>query len=318
MTIVSNKKVSLSAPQYFLITAIASLGLALLWFFSNPILVQKTKVSIGLTPSLEADDNSFYQQRVQLVLDKYCVDCHNEEKTKGKLRLDAFAFTRYSGKSGHTVVPGNPDKSELLKRMLLPDDDKRLMPPLGWKHPTSDELKVIKMWINKKASNSLSASAFANAPDLIKEVEIPLIDSAQVATLRSPILSAVDKINALYPYALSFVSRGSSHLNFTNVSTKKTFEDNDLVNLLPVASNIQSIYLRNTKLSDKSLDMVVQMNNVNELYIVGSNYTANGLIRLINELPNLVRLTLDTSQLNDPIKQLCADKKIKLSGVNRG
>jgi hypothetical protein len=318
MTNYVNQKVSLSAAQYFLLVAIASIALATLWFFSNPILVQKSKVAVGVMPSFDANDNSFYQQRVQLVFDKYCVDCHNEEKSKGKLRLDAFAFTRYSGKSGNTVIAGDAEKSELLARMLLPDDDKRLMPPLGWKHPTDDELKVLTMWINKGASSSRTSEEFSDAPDLIKEVEIPTIDSKQVQSLRSPILTSFYNINNLYPYSLSYISRGTNHLHFTNVSTKQTFGDSDFKNLLPVANHLHSLYLRNTKLSDASIAVLEKMINLKELYIVGADFSATGLLQMINAVPNLKRLTLNNLDIDEATKNLCADKNIKLSGVSRG
>ena len=67
---------------------------------------------------------------VHSLLVRSCVECHGEDKQKGRLRLDTLASAKAAGKSGElAVVPGKPEASEALRRILLPRDDEEAMPP---------------------------------------------------------------------------------------------------------------------------------------------------------------------------------------------
>src|SRR6187549_1476484 len=79
-----------------------------------------------------------FRQQVQPVLENQCVRCHNGEKSKGGLRLDTKAGFLKGGESGPVVVPGDLEKSELVRRIKLPRGHEDLMPqeaePLSGPH----------------------------------------------------------------------------------------------------------------------------------------------------------------------------------------
>ena len=77
----------------------------------------------------------------------HCFGCHSEKqaKPKGDLRLDTAEGIRGSD----VIVAGQPDKSELLKRVSLPHSDEDVMPPLkGGAQPLNDaERATLRQWI---------------------------------------------------------------------------------------------------------------------------------------------------------------------------
>lgn len=95
-----------------------------------------------------------YQKQVRPVLAEHCWHCHgvDEKERKGGLRLDDQAAAFKGGESGSAaIVPGQPDKSELLARMLSHDADVVMPPPSQEKRPTEAEITILRQWIQEGA-----------------------------------------------------------------------------------------------------------------------------------------------------------------------
>src|SRR5438094_2335723 len=61
------------------------------------------------------------------ILAKKCVACHGAEKSKGHFRLDSFEWLMKAGESKSApVVAGQPDQSELVRRLTTTDEDARM------------------------------------------------------------------------------------------------------------------------------------------------------------------------------------------------
>ncbi len=88
--------------------------------------------------------------QVQAVLENRCLECHNPAKVKGKLLMDTAAAMLKGGSSGPSIVPGKPDESELLKRVVLPADDDDVMPPKDGPLPKA-EIELLRRWIAEGA-----------------------------------------------------------------------------------------------------------------------------------------------------------------------
>ena len=74
----------------------------------------------------------FFENKIRPVLVEQCLKCHAEgegRKLKGGLRLDTRAALLKGGESGPAIVPGDPDKSLLVKAIRYQDDLQ--MPPKG-------------------------------------------------------------------------------------------------------------------------------------------------------------------------------------------
>jgi uncharacterized membrane protein len=79
-----------------------------------------------------------------------CYKCHSAQKIKAELRLDKKEFVMKGGESGPVIKPGHPEKSEMIRRLLLPRDDDESMPPKG-KTLTAKEISTLKLWIKTGA-----------------------------------------------------------------------------------------------------------------------------------------------------------------------
>lgn len=308
----------LSARAYFLGVAGLTLLLLVALLWSAPVAKHKIKQAIGLSEAIVAAEDSFYFERVQPIWDVYCVACHDHRKAKGGLRLDSYLYARYSGKSGVAVVPNNAKESAVYARMQLAEDDKKRMPPLGWDHPTKDEQRVIELWLEKGASHTQTAMMFPDAPEQVVEVSIPTFDPYKVESARAQFALEVERLQTQFPFSLNYVARDSALLRFTDVSIKETINDQRFAELALISSQLNSLYLRNTQISDGSLSVLLAMTNLEDLYITGSSLSTESLQTLVANLKQLQRLSVDQSKVTDEIQALCVQRGIKLNEVQSG
>ena len=105
-------------------------------------------------PSLNALAAVDYSRDIQPVLAEHCFHCHGQDDhaRKGKLRLDQRESALRGGKSdGPAIVPGQPQKSALLARILSHDEDE-IMPPPDEKKPLKPaDIEKLKQWIYEGA-----------------------------------------------------------------------------------------------------------------------------------------------------------------------
>ncbi len=71
----------------------------------------------------------FFEKKVRPLLAEHCFSCHGPQKQRAGLRLDSKESLLRGGDTGPVVVPGQPDKSALLRAIRYQDDIK--MPPKG-------------------------------------------------------------------------------------------------------------------------------------------------------------------------------------------
>ncbi len=89
-----------------------------------------------------------YSQEIQPILDRACVVCHGGQ---GGLFVDSYDNLMAGGASGKVVVPGEPESSELVRRIRgssLP-----LMPP-GEPALTLSDIETIELWIAEGSPNN--------------------------------------------------------------------------------------------------------------------------------------------------------------------
>jgi len=106
-------------------------------------------VLVVVGPSLVRADETF-EKLVRPLFVQHCVSCHGPEKQKAGLRLDSKTGWQAGGENGPAVVPGNPDKSLLVKAIRGADGVAR-MPPKG---KLSDrEVAVLTTWVKDGAND---------------------------------------------------------------------------------------------------------------------------------------------------------------------
>jgi cytochrome c553 len=111
-------------------------------------------LSLGLLTSLNvAAGNLEYNRDVRPILAENCFPCHGTDSAarKAKLRLDSFAeATADRGGDPRAIVPGKPDKSEMIRRIFDEGDD--LMPPeASHKVLSAAQKRILKRWVSEGA-----------------------------------------------------------------------------------------------------------------------------------------------------------------------
>ena len=98
-----------------------------------------------------AADKIRFATEVQPLFAQRCLECHGPDKQKGGLRLDRLDSLLKEQKSGASaVVPGDLDKSEIIRRITSEDPDE-VMPPKGGAL-SADEIGKLKDWVASGAA----------------------------------------------------------------------------------------------------------------------------------------------------------------------
>ena len=100
------------------------------------------------SPRLLAQESVDYSRDIKPLLKERCIACHGALKQKAQLRLDTAAGVRRGGKSGPAVIPGQPGKSLLLKRICAGEGER--MPPEG-KPLSVGQIARVRAWIQQGA-----------------------------------------------------------------------------------------------------------------------------------------------------------------------
>jgi mono/diheme cytochrome c family protein len=87
---------------------------------------------------------------VRTILAHNCYSCHNATKTKGGLRLDKKEFIFKGGENGPILVAGNPEKSDMIRRVKLPFGHDDAMPTKG-KRLSKEDVAMLEYWIQQGA-----------------------------------------------------------------------------------------------------------------------------------------------------------------------
>ncbi len=92
----------------------------------------------------------FFEKKVRPVLASHCYGCHSADtKPAGNLRVDDHTGLLAGGNGGPAVVPGNPEKSLILKRVA--HDAKKRMPIEGEKLSDA-EIADLTQWVKDGAA----------------------------------------------------------------------------------------------------------------------------------------------------------------------
>ncbi len=120
-------------------------------------------VAADAQPPNATRESEFFETKVRPLLLEKCVSCHGDAKQKGALRLDSRQALLKGGDNGPVLVPGEPQKSALIRVVHYNGEIK--MPPAGKLKP--DEIAALEQWVKNGAVWPESAKPPANsaAPD---------------------------------------------------------------------------------------------------------------------------------------------------------
>lgn len=250
-----------------------------------------------------AEGKQVFEHLVLPILEEKCNNCHNEDKSKGGLRMDTYDLTIAGGDTEGNVVPGKPDQSLLITRINLPEDDDEHMPPEGKPQISPEELALLRWWIEQGASNTMTVKD-ANLPEETKPLVEKLLATpstafrtqerpqpslitgfwfrraALVATAitltavtqaadeakgPSPAVAEVIKKVEASGASLLPISSGASSYRFTALNVAKEFGDAGLDLLMPIAESLVSVDLARTQVTDAGVAKIAKFTQLKEL-----------------------------------------------------
>lgn len=90
-----------------------------------------------------------FNRDIRPILSENCFACHGPDKNQRKadLRLDTEEGATEDRGGYKAVAVGKPDESELYKRVITPDDKKRMPPAKAGKRLTQRQTDLIKKWL---------------------------------------------------------------------------------------------------------------------------------------------------------------------------
>ena len=112
--------------------------------------------------TVNAGSPEFFETKIRPILANNCFGCHTNSQLGG-LRLDTLDAMKKGGKRGPAVVPGDPDKSLLIKAIRQTDADLKM--PYGGKLKAG-EIADLEAWVKAGAAWPAStASAVVSSKD---------------------------------------------------------------------------------------------------------------------------------------------------------
>jgi hypothetical protein len=111
---------------------------------------------IAVVPRAAAADGDpidFHRDIRPLLSDK-CFQCHGPDRAQRQadLRLDVESSAKRDVDGVRPIVPGDPDASELVRRITSSDDDVRMPPPDSGKTLSPQEIAHLTEWVRRGAA----------------------------------------------------------------------------------------------------------------------------------------------------------------------
>lgn len=116
-------------------------------YSTRPLCLLLVGMWAGLQASAAGPD---FHREILPLLQKHCWECHGPDSREGGVRLSSAKDLRISGDSGHlAVIPGDPDASALMQRVVSQDPEERM--PKNAKALSDQDQKTLRSWIENGA-----------------------------------------------------------------------------------------------------------------------------------------------------------------------
>lgn len=277
---------------------------------------------LGMEPRAEKKtvdqdaERSVYDGIIVPILESKCYSCHNEEKQKGRYRMDQYELLLAGGKEGEAIVAGKSAESNLVIRIELPESDDEHMPPEGKKDVEDDELLLIKWWIDNGASKEAKL-ADLKPNDAVKNAIKKLVpetaeknQSKQTFEADASLRKIVDQLRKDFP-ALQLEAKESNHVVFTAVGLGDSFDDAALAKLAPVLPSMVSLDISHTSVSDVGMKILASASGLKSLRLA-ETAVSDATLETLSHLTELESLNLYGTQItNQGVMKLCSLQKLK-------
>lgn len=256
------------------------------------------------------EDAVVFTHMVQPVLQSKCIGCHNDKKAKGELIMETAAQLLKGGKDGALWDTTNIDASLLLKRIHLPDEDEKHMPPKGKPQLSQEEINILYYWL-KSGANFTSKVTDLPETDSLRMLALaffkPSVEEVYAfeAADEKVIQQLSNNNRVLVPLALNSPALSVDFYNSENYTSQS------LKDLLKLKEQLVSINLANMPVTDEDVAILSQFTNLRKLNLNFTKVSGKNLAQL-SKLPNLKELSLSgTAVTANDLPSLAAAPKLK-------
>jgi len=223
---------------------------------------------------------------IQPLLRSKCQSCHRPGKSKGELNMVSYETLLKGGENGPVIIPMDGGKSELIRRVTLPEDHDDFMPSEGKKPLTEEEIHWIRWWIEKGNADP-KISILEADEDLIEwakpRLNILGAEKMLAVSIDTVHLRSLEKIG----FRVRVLSQITGALDIVLPSEVATGQVSELLKtLLPIKDHIYWLSLAETGIQDYDLNLIAQFSNIQRLRIENNPISDAG----ISALKNLSRL----------------------------
>ncbi|HLT51584.1 MAG TPA: c-type cytochrome domain-containing protein [Arenibacter sp.] len=244
------------------------------------------------------DNPLIYEDIVHRVLDVNCIGCHNPNKKKGELLMTGIQELLVGGENGAAIVRGQPDNSELIKRLRLPPENEEHMPPEGKKPLSENEILILERWIALGASDTLRLNHLDNDEPLQGLVTMMMAPKKSGKWESFPLVadSTLQNLNGDYT-TVKRISANSQALSVSIFSPPK-YDPKLILALGRVADNIVELDLSGLPLGEKELEIIGICKNLEWLELDKTQITDSEFAKL-GGLSNLLVLKAYATQITE-------------------
>ncbi|MBX2923872.1 MAG: hypothetical protein KF746_16860 [Chitinophagaceae bacterium] len=241
-------------------------------------------------PITDVNEAYIYADLVQNVLGDKCYSCHSAKKVKGGLRVDDEKLLFKGGKHGTVIRPGNAEESELIIRILLPEEDDKRMPPKKREPLTPEEIDLLKWWIQHGADTRKKVkdlSPDSSVLPVLASFAAPLANNSDSMAALSAVFDkelppadqkTIDTLTSL-GILVAPVAKNKNLLEISCVNYPE-FDDDKMRLLTKIADHIVSLKLDGTRITDAAFDDISQFVNLVRLNIAHTPITGAAMAKL--------------------------------------
>ena len=243
--------------------------------------------------SISLDSIKLYSNLVEPILINKCISCHNNELKRGNLDLSSLSQLIKGGNAGSPIDKINPRNSLIFKRIVLPIDNIKFMPPDG-PIVSYDEINTILWWIK----NSDKSNDFLSSIEIPDEIKISLnkmysLDFSDKEWFEKIIIQKLDESKLVNIdksiFQIKFISGNKKFVSVKYL--KDNLSEDEFNQLNDIKDHIAYLFIKDSNLSDKSLLNFLNLKNLVNLDIQKNSISDEG-VKILQKLENLEVLNL--------------------------
>ncbi len=260
-------------------------------------------LSMGKQEQVINQESIAFEVLVQPIIKNKCESCHNDQKSKGGLKMNSITNLLKGGKNGPIWKPGDVLNSHMMQRINLPLDAKKHMPPAGKVQLTKEEQLILSLWIKDGAKLDKAIGKYSKEFQQIAEFKSPTSEE-KTYPFSAASESDIESVNT--PFCTVYPIANESPALQAEFFVAAKYDPKILENLQKVGEQLIGINLNKMPVSDSEMAILNKFTNLEKLYLNGSKITDKGLLELKN-LPHLKEISLSSTTVGSKgIRQFIA------------